>query len=64
MDMMNIRIALPHNDFYNGDWNDVVLHDVERKDYVGVDFFPHLEDQISGIQHFQRKYVTIVGRKR
>ena len=57
---MNIRIALPHNDFYNGNWKDVILHEVERKDYVGVELFPMLDNPSTPIMHFHRRYVTIL----
>ena len=56
---VNIEIALPHNDYYNGRWDDVALFDTEREDSVDVDFFPELDER-SNIKTFLRKYITIV----
>ena len=62
---MNIRIALPYNDFYNGVWEDVILHEVPNKDYVGVELFPELDKgDDNSIRHFPRKYVTIMAPKK
>ena len=59
MDTVNIEIAMPHNDFYNGAWAEVALYDTEREEYVDVNFFPELDVQ-SQVRTFLRKYVTIV----
>jgi len=55
---VTICIALPHNDYYNGEWEDVILHDVARDDYVGVQF--DYDESGDLLRHFPRKYVTIV----
>lgn len=59
---VNIKIDLPHNDYYNGKWDDVALFDTEREEYVEVDFFPELPYLGGQRKGFLRKYVTILRK--